>query len=417
MKIYNLQAFIKFIYASEALGNAESMHNIDISSYKILAPPGIECMATSNQQINHISDNTVSNPTVAQDSQIDKPLDTLFFTILKNTVSFFLYNISTLRPVFTWILNKQACDQQKIEELKYLLWKHTVSFRIKVMRDLFETDCNVQDIELENLVRCCKGYLRIKNISFENLTYIELKHKVINTSKYFNLSTEEFDMKFHEIRSALLKKLQNHYRFKEESIEPLLNFSYLIYDLISNFTSVYRGCLNLKIYPFLKENKTAFYWVFDTITKLSNTCISKSFFEETADSVFLYFTNTQLASGFIFILYKIVQAEKDSRFFPYDVFSSMQAFLTRLYLYQRPSRKSRNALYNNLTENLKNIFLNFFNKIIIKRNDLKKLEKQNEDAFTYQFLNPAVNDFFSETIEEFKNVFSLSSRLKRANKN
>lgn len=405
MKILHLLAVGTIVNASQTIEeNKHDTLNMNLNSLQDeLRSLGNTDYILHSQESNHkeietISSSAIGNPITTEDKEIDEILDTLFFNFLKQAVSFYLYNISTLRPIFIDIHNKRAEEQADVRKLKTLLFKCITAFKVATLRELIEAEENADAFQLEHIIRCFEGHLNIQGIPCENLSYAELKKEVLSTDLRFFFSSAEFNSQFDRLKSEFYQYVSDYFKFDEQTANMVLTFSTLIRDTISNFNSIFRHSLNVNQYPFLKHYKWAFEWAIETAIQLLNAPISESFSNEINDSSTFNRFEVQHVSGFILALFKIAQFRKYKRFFKHDIFLQAQQYLSKLF--------RNSSMNNNIAEELISIFQNFSNEVASKRIELKKLEEQTDDIFVYPMLEPIVNEFLRAVITKIGNGFS-----------
>lgn len=414
MKIYNILALCIAIYASgvaEYIQNASNngIQTLDsVTNDGVFDLLGIQDMSPLKQEVNNILNNpnnscAESNPMIAVDEKMDEILNSCFFLVLRDTTSYFLYNISVLKPIFISIHNKQKAGKLNSKSLKKALWKFTVAFRIKVMRELFDTAENANFFQMEHLMRCSRGYLQSKGIHCNNLSYSELREKIRNTDQRFKYSSEDFNLRFEKIEFELLNILSKHLKLSNKGKLTLFNICHSIHDAILLFYSILRHSLNLELYPVLKDYKTLFEWAIDMLIELSNNRISEPFPDAFVIPFSFNFSEIHHIFGFIFSLFKIAQANKTNSLIQLDIFSFVNSFLADLATYSMVNND--NTLLNNPTEKFTDIFTEFLNEVNDKRNKLKNLEEQTKNIYTYQMLNPIIIEFFKRVIKAFSGEF------------
>ena len=404
MKIFHILAHTSVIYASENSQKSSAHINPTLNSIPIfnrLEPLSYANIVRYGKEFKHnqVNSNTLSNPTITKYDELDKGLNTLFFSLFTNTVSFFIYNISILKTIFVSIHSKQISGQLNIKEFESLLFEFARITKIDFMRTFFKIEENVNELERENFIRYCEVYLQVKGIHCENLEYSEIKKKVLSTDSYFYFDSTEFDLKFNSTRSNFSKLISDHFNLNSHELMIFLTFINFIHDLISNFYLFYRCILNSDIYLALKNDKALFNWAINKVVNLSLAPISEPFFNESANLLPFDYNNVQLIIGFILTLSKTLEAKNVGRFFPNDVFGIVQTIL--LDMIQNSDQASNVESIKKLVR----MFLKFLNEATEKRKEFKKFEEQAENANSYLSLRPIVNEFFKSVIQTFENKF------------
>ena len=400
MKIYYFLIFSIAIYASESIQSTFDFNTPIVDSIEndvALAQPDTENIVPYEQKINYIPV-TIINYNVIYEAKIDEILNTLFFSLFKNTISFFLYNISVLKPIFITIHNMNMSGNLDVLKFKTLLFKYAGIFKVHTLRELFKTKNNADALQMEHLIQSCKAYLHIRGTFFENLEYKELKKRVFYFDPRFYFTPIGFATKFQDTQSKLFKMIHDHLQLDTLSLEIFLDFISLIHDLTSNFRSVYHHLLSKRLYPALKDYKTLFDWIFDATLQISQASFIKLFYNEDNIPCPFYLNDIQLISGFVITLFKVVQASQFRKYFLHDIFGFEKNFFSNLT--HSLSLNSFQVLNSYLVEKFISTFMNFLNEIIYKRNELKDLEKQTGYLYTYQMLNPIVNEFFRGMIKD-----------------
>ena len=338
MKILHLLAVSTIVNASQTIEeNKDDTLNMNLNSLQdeLRSLSNTDSILLHSQESNHkeietISSNAIGNPITTEDKEIDEILDTLFFNFLKQAVSFYLYNISTLRPIFIDIHNKRTEGKIDIKAIEKILYRHASIFKIIVLTKLFDAEKNANTTQLEDLTRFCKGYLSIRGIPCENLSYTELKNEILISDSRFFITEAKLNFKYKKLKLELREITGDHFGFDEHSMSILLGFSNLIDDLSLIFVKAHRLSLNVKLLPALKTNSMLFDWIIDTMANISNAPIFKSFLNETFHSLTFDYPNLQIISGFILTLFKIVQASQRNRFFSYNPFPLVNEFSSKL---------------------------------------------------------------------------------------
>ena len=416
MKIYNLLTLSIAIYASKKIKSTFDFNTPVVNSIKdgvILAQPNAENIAPHQQEINYTQAvtnnlNIASSSTItAEDEEIDRILDIAFFSVFKRAVSFFLYNITILKPIFISIYEKQKAGQLNIEKLNELLFKHSTVFKINLMRELFKTEESAYAFQIKSLKQCYRGYLNIRNLPYENLTYDELKKNILNSNPRFSLEPSKFTSHFNDIKANLFNFINEHLNLDAHKIKIFLGFSDFIHDLVLNFDSTYRLSFHQKLSPDSEDYKALFSWAINAIIQLSNSLISEHFVNPINNPFPLLYNDIQFISGFVIILFKIVQTHQANRFFPYSLFFYVQRFLS--ILVKNSSLNCPQTSNYNVTEKLTGIFIHFLNEVTKKKNELKKFEEQTGNYLVFQILDSNVIEFFKTLIKEFGYNFSPNS--------
>ena len=424
MKGLHLLALAAATYTPGIIENIQIIYNLNTF---VMAPdpnypgivypyPDINNMIIPAQEFNHIPENfanlgVIINPIIVEYNEVDMILNSCFFEFLKNSVSFFLYNISILKPVFAAIYNKQVTTPFIVKRLEISLLKFISLFKANALRMLLKTEENANPFQLECLAQHCKTYLLLRNIPYENLSLAELKKSVIMVDPRLELSHEEFDSRYNYAHSEFFQFTHDYFYFDEHTVMVLLNFTSTIHDLISSFNSTYRYSLNAKLYPMVKKHTELLGWIFKTIARISVAPISESFFNEIFSPFALYYSDVELISGFIITLAKIVQAYQAEGFFPYDIFLYTYHFLSGTL--QMSTTNNGLILANSPMENIISMFLTFLNEIKIKRNNIKLFENHTGNDFSFMLLNPIVNEFFKALITTVGSTYSPNSVPKR----
>ena len=410
MKILHLLAFGITIYASNKnISNQTTTNNIEIPKHDI------KIMGSPKQATNHIfnnieSFNNLNISTTTNEEEINTVLNTAFFTFFKRAVSFFLYNITILKPVFTSIYDKQNTAKTNVKELKELLFKCITVFKVHAIRQLFENDSNTEKSSQEYLMQCCRGYLHPMDIPCENLSLKKLKKKVYDTDQRFFLTPALFSLEFNKINRRTLNSLEFFSTLHHKDAAIVLYLCSIIHDLVSNFHLTIQHPLNFNFYPPLENCTTLFEWAIDILAQLSCASISKNFSNEFSSGFHFYSPDLQLISGFIISLFKIVQANQTNRVFGYDLFSFIQNSLSNSI--ENSAITDQNILKNNTVKVLTNIFSQFLNEVVKKRNELKEIENQNNNFFVFEQMNPIVDEFFRALIREFGNISVFTDQNK-----
>ena len=273
------------------------------------------------------------------------------------------------------------------------------------MRKIFEADFQAQDPNLEILTLCCKEYLFMDDGKFKDLTYTGLKMKIYSQDNRFYLNSRQFDFKFNAIEYELSNMILDNFNLDDAKKQIFLNFCYLLCELTALFHLKYHGLFEKHLFPALENRRVLFEWSMDAMARISNSSISLPFYDESISPFPLYYPEVQLISGFIITLFKVVQAVHKNKHYNYDIFFITQCSFTELSI--QSLLADGNVLRNSPVEILTNLFLEFLNKVIKKRNELKKFEEQTKDACCFERMMPAVNEFFESLIKIFMNDFEL----------
>lgn len=412
MKILHILALITVVYTSKGFENTMNATINQNSNNLSMTPLYMNDATTLEYKVNQITNsimalNIESNPAISEDDEIDSILSSLFFSHFKRTISFFLYNISTLRPVFIAIHNIKKTEQNGFLLTASLLFKHAVAFKVKMLRALFEIENTADIFQRENIIQLFKVYLHVRNVQCENLTFKELKEKVMKTDSHFYFSSIEFDSSYNQIIRDIATFICNRFNFDQNLVLVLLSFVNLIHDLISKFGSTYRFSLNKDIYPILQNYRDLFCWAIEKVTNISNSGFLESLSRETYIPYPFHYSDVQLISGFVTGLFRVLQANKACKFFTSDVFSFSFHFLSKSI--QDPSSRNDQVWSFQGAEKLAIIFMKFSNEIIQKRNELKKIEELNGDFFIFEKLNPIVNEFLKLIIKTVGNEFIVNA--------
>lgn len=416
MKIFHLLTLNAATYVSKEFKNTLNIHNPNILNiyltpeYSELASFYAMNMESLSQGTIHTSNNITNskafcNPAIIEDNEIYRVLSSPVFSMIRGTVSFFLYNISILRPIFISIHGKQVSKKLGIEELKGVLWKYTVMSKTDWIGKLLEIDPETEEDQcLENITNILRSYLALRRIYCTDLSYSELREKVLKTIPRYASSPEQFAVDFDSFKDCTSRVLHHFVKLDKEEKNVLFHFCNLAHGLTSYFTLGPRQSLNVKLYSALENYKTLFNWIIDASIKLSNSSISLPFYDESISPFSMLYPEIQSISGFVISLFKVIKAHQDNEYLPYDFFAFTQDSLNDLA--KRTMNKGAYSLNNSSVERLMIIFTNFVNAIIKKINEAEKIEKQESNVFAYQVLEPIVNEFFKTLIKEFGHLFA-----------
>lgn len=407
MQGFHILFFISVIYASEVYENNQEMSNLNDTMQPItnLFSECNELVSSDNEKTLspiegiYIADtNIMSNPSIIEDDELERILNTFFCSFLTEIISFFLYNISELRPTFLSIQNRLMSGQMNHLKLKSLLFSSSIEVKTRVMVKLFEINPESEEFLKENVIECCRGYLAFKGIPFENLSYSELKEKIYAIDPHLKSHSENLALGCDRKNNKMLKSLCGYLKIEGDEKIPFLHFYHTIYDLNLIFFSTLRSTLNPNLYPALDDIRALFSYSFDVVTRLFNFSISQILFDDPFDNSILFFPDVILVTGFIFSIFKIEQARKKCCIFQYDIFLLIQTILIEL--------TKDSMAENGIRAMLMDLFQEFLGEINKKRKELKRVEMQSGNAFTFQSLKPFVKNFLKTVIQALNPIVS-----------
>ena len=398
-----LLAYNIVVYTSKASENTNINNSFSVSKFTgTFAPPGLENITPYQRNINRaaISKNIGNDQIIIETECI---LSSPFFTLFKQTISFFLYNLSTLKSVFRSIYKLQANSKLDIEKLKITMLEHSLIYQIQTMKKAFETYSTCDGSQASNLILLCKRYLYIRNIRCNELTYEMLKNKVLQSDLRFQWDSKIFSYEVDRIKFATTNFLHNILNLDNEGKLIFAKFCSLIHELILNFNSRLCFSVNIEMFPILKDHKSLFIWVFDSVSNLIGAPIFDPFFSKSTESFPAYLLNAQHITGFIISLFKIVQFNQANEICKDEIFSFVQNILVDLARHSITSNGQ--ILKDSSIEILKKTFREFLDTFPKKSEELKNIEKKTGNTDTFILMDPFVENFFKVLIERLGNAF------------